>query len=59
MVWLDYFILTLVFLSFLIGFRRGFCWEILSLLTWLSAFFLRVIIILISRFGLTILEIVH
>lgn len=37
MIWIDYSIIALIFISLLIGFFRGFIKEALSLVTWIAA----------------------
>ena len=41
--WFDYCLLTLIFLSIIIGAKRGLLREVISLITWIAAFFIAII----------------
>jgi membrane protein required for colicin V production len=41
--WFDYCLVAIIFLSLLLGIKRGFLREIISLMTWIAAFFVAII----------------
>lgn len=41
--WFDYVLAAIVFLSFIIGIKRGFLREVVSIVTWLAAFFVSIL----------------
>jgi membrane protein required for colicin V production len=41
--WFDYVLAVIVFLSLILGIKRGFLREIISIITWLAAFFVAIL----------------
>lgn len=53
--WFDYILAVIVFLSLILGIKRGFLREIISIITWLAAFFVAIlftsnVVIYVSNF---------